>query len=151
MRRVVVLPAPFGPRKPVTEPGATEKLRSETARTSPKDLVRPRTSTPTGSTRGTAGAAMVAPRCGDGSSHAIAPGTAAEPIRPRRVAERRPRTRDPGHTRYQGSHTVPPVDARRPHTAGRGPARLEGQRVGAYRTVVVGTDGSDSSLRAVAR
>jgi nucleotide-binding universal stress UspA family protein len=29
--------------------------------------------------------------------------------------------------------------------------RQEGPRVGAYRTVVVGTDGSDSSLRAVAR
>jgi hypothetical protein len=48
MRSVVVLPAPFGPRKPVTEPGSTVKLRSLTARTWPKDFVRPRTSTRTG-------------------------------------------------------------------------------------------------------
>src|SRR4051794_13694611 len=51
MRRVVVLPAPLGPRKPVTEPGSTVKLRSSTARTAPKVLVRPATSTRTGSRR----------------------------------------------------------------------------------------------------
>src|SRR5690554_6204866 len=45
MRSVVVLPAPFGPRKPVTRPGWTVKLRSSTARTDPKVFVRPRTST----------------------------------------------------------------------------------------------------------
>jgi hypothetical protein len=28
---VVVLPAPFGPRKPVIRPGVTRKLRSSTA------------------------------------------------------------------------------------------------------------------------
>src|SRR6266568_4414766 len=39
-RRVVVLPAPLGPRKPVTVPGSTSKLRSSTARTLPKNLVR---------------------------------------------------------------------------------------------------------------
>src|SRR6266540_3943877 len=39
-RRVVVLPAPLGPRKPVTVPGSTSKLRSSTARTLPKYLVR---------------------------------------------------------------------------------------------------------------
>ncbi len=33
IRRVVVLPAPFGPRKPVTRPGATVNDRSSTART----------------------------------------------------------------------------------------------------------------------
>ena len=32
IRRVVVLPAPFGPRKPVIRPGSTAKLRSSTAR-----------------------------------------------------------------------------------------------------------------------
>src|SRR5262245_59965865 len=31
---VVVLPAPFGPRKPIRSPGCTVKVRSETARTS---------------------------------------------------------------------------------------------------------------------
>ena len=31
MRMVVVLPAPFGPRKPSTSPGATWKLTSSTA------------------------------------------------------------------------------------------------------------------------
>jgi hypothetical protein len=50
IRSVVVLPAPFGPRKPVTDPGSTVKLRSLTACTVPKDLVSPFTSTRTGST-----------------------------------------------------------------------------------------------------
>ncbi len=40
MRRVVVFPAPFGPRKPVTEPGSTVKLRFCTAVTGPNCLVR---------------------------------------------------------------------------------------------------------------
>src|ERR1039458_7307013 len=44
MRRVVVLPAPLGPRNPVTEPGSTLKLRSLTAWTEPKCLVSPRAS-----------------------------------------------------------------------------------------------------------
>src|SRR5204862_6205813 len=44
-RSVVVLPAPFGPRNPVTDPGSTLKLRSSTAFTvPPKTLVRPDTS-----------------------------------------------------------------------------------------------------------
>jgi hypothetical protein len=38
-RKVVVLPAPLGPSKPVTRPGCTEKLRLLTARTPPKDLL----------------------------------------------------------------------------------------------------------------
>ncbi len=45
VRRVVVLPAPFGPRKPVTRPGRTVKDRSDTAVTCPNRFVRPRTST----------------------------------------------------------------------------------------------------------
>ena len=36
---VVVLPAPFGPRKPVTWPGRTVKLRLSTAVTEPNRLV----------------------------------------------------------------------------------------------------------------
>src|SRR5690349_2065772 len=40
IRRVVVLPAPFGPRKPVTLPGDTVKLRLCTAVTDPNCLVR---------------------------------------------------------------------------------------------------------------
>ena len=44
MRRVVVLPAPFGPRKPVIRPGSTSKSRWSTAVKEPKRLVRPRTS-----------------------------------------------------------------------------------------------------------
>ncbi len=40
MRIVVVLPAPFGPRKPTTSPGSTLNERSSTARTAPKRLVR---------------------------------------------------------------------------------------------------------------
>src|SRR4051795_2177336 len=41
MRSVVVLPAPFGPRKPVTWPGSTVAERSETAATVPNRLVSP--------------------------------------------------------------------------------------------------------------
>ena len=40
-RRVVVLPAPFGPRNPVTRPGSTVKLRSSTAVTCPNCLLSP--------------------------------------------------------------------------------------------------------------
>ena len=39
MRMVVDLPEPLGPRKPVTTPGWTSKLRSRTATVSPKRLV----------------------------------------------------------------------------------------------------------------
>src|SRR4051794_41900971 len=45
---VVVLPAPLGPRKPVTDPGSTVNERSETARTGPNALLSSRTSTRTG-------------------------------------------------------------------------------------------------------
>src|SRR3954453_22996875 len=41
IRRVVVLPAPFGPRKPVTAPSRVLKLRSSTALTSPKRFDSP--------------------------------------------------------------------------------------------------------------
>ena len=41
---MVVLPAPLGPRKPVTRPGRTVKLRSTTARMAPKFLLSPATS-----------------------------------------------------------------------------------------------------------
>ncbi len=40
MRRVVVFPAPFGPRKPTTRPDSTSKLKWSTATSSPKRLVR---------------------------------------------------------------------------------------------------------------
>ena len=41
IRRVVVFPAPLGPRSPTTRPGASCTVRSSTATTSPKRLVRP--------------------------------------------------------------------------------------------------------------
>jgi hypothetical protein len=41
---VVVFPAPFGPRKPVTTPGSTLNVRSSTALNVPNILVRPTTS-----------------------------------------------------------------------------------------------------------
>src|ERR1035441_4898354 len=44
MRKVVVLPAPLGPRNPVTRPASTSKLRSSTATTSLNRLVSPETS-----------------------------------------------------------------------------------------------------------
>jgi len=40
IRNVVVLPAPFGPRNPVTRPGCTVNDRSSTACTGPKFLER---------------------------------------------------------------------------------------------------------------
>ena len=39
IRRVVVLPAPFGPRNPVTRPGRTVKLSPSTAVTGPNRLL----------------------------------------------------------------------------------------------------------------
>ena len=45
MHRIVVLfPDPLGPRKPVTRPGLTSKLRSLTATVRPNRLVSPLTS-----------------------------------------------------------------------------------------------------------
>src|SRR4051812_27545378 len=44
MRMVVDFPAPFGPRKPVTMPGLTVKVRLLTAVFSPYRLVRPSSS-----------------------------------------------------------------------------------------------------------
>ena len=41
IRSVVVFPAPLGPRSPTTRPGASCTVRSSTATTSPKRLVRP--------------------------------------------------------------------------------------------------------------
>jgi hypothetical protein len=43
-RIVVVLPAPFGPRKPVTLPGSMPNVKSSTATLSPYRFVSPRTS-----------------------------------------------------------------------------------------------------------
>src|SRR4051794_30003281 len=43
IRSVVVLPAPFGPRNPVTRPGSTVNDRSSTARSFRYTLVRPET------------------------------------------------------------------------------------------------------------
>src|SRR3954463_12837686 len=61
MRRVVVLPAPLGPRKPVTDPGWTVKESPSTARTEPKVLLSPLTSTRTGSKRGAEPAVLAPP------------------------------------------------------------------------------------------
>jgi hypothetical protein len=41
IRIVVDLPAPFGPKKPVTTPDGTEKLKSSTAVFAPYLLVNP--------------------------------------------------------------------------------------------------------------
>src|SRR5215468_267320 len=46
MRRVVVLPAPLGPRKPVTRPGRASNDRLSTARTVLYTLVSPLTRMP---------------------------------------------------------------------------------------------------------
>ncbi len=44
IRIVVVLPAPLGPRNPVTIPGSMEQVRSSTARVLPNTLVSPASS-----------------------------------------------------------------------------------------------------------
>src|ERR1700758_3698902 len=44
IRNVVVFPAPFGPRNPVTRPGSTVNDKSSTARTPRYSFVSPRTS-----------------------------------------------------------------------------------------------------------
>jgi hypothetical protein len=44
IRNDVVLPAPLGPRKPVTRPGSTRAVKSSTARTAPNVFVTPRNS-----------------------------------------------------------------------------------------------------------
>lgn len=48
-RTVVVLPAPFGPRSPRTEPAGASKDTSLSAWTSPKRFASPRTLTPNSS------------------------------------------------------------------------------------------------------
>ena len=76
---MVVLPAPFGPRNPVTVPGRTVKLRSSTAVTGPKRLVSRSTSITIGSAgrrRGARGAPVPPPGApgGAGSGGAGAAG-----------------------------------------------------------------------------
>src|SRR5262245_55410330 len=56
VRTVVVLPAPFGPRKPNTSPRPTSKLTSSNATRSPNRLVR-RSATSAGVSRAPSGAA----------------------------------------------------------------------------------------------
>ena len=51
MRSVVVLPEPFGPRKPVTFPAGAVNDISRTAVTRPNVFVSPRTSTSAMTTR----------------------------------------------------------------------------------------------------
>src|SRR4051812_30112229 len=83
IRSVVVFPAPFGPRKPVTEPGSTVKVRSDTAWTGPKDLESPLTSSRTG-------------RAGPGAVLAVGMGTprrrmgASHPSKRTRTGSREP-------------------------------------------------------------
>ena len=67
---VVVLPAPLGPRNPVTRPGRTVKLSPSTAVTGPKRLVSPSASISTGRAAGRAAragaAGTVGPAAGGG-------------------------------------------------------------------------------------
>src|SRR6185437_3480720 len=78
IRMVVVLPAPLGPRNPVTRPGRTAKLSPSTAVTGPNRLVSPLASINAGRTGGRrrAGGARwpagsaASPAAGDGESRA---------------------------------------------------------------------------------
>src|SRR5690606_20571523 len=63
----------FGPRKPVTRPGRTVKVRSSTARTGPKFFVRPRTSTTPSPSMALAGSAGTLIRDLPGSGAGAAP------------------------------------------------------------------------------
>src|SRR5215831_19893486 len=77
---VVVLPAPLGPRNPVTVPGRTVKLRPSRAVTAPKRFVSWSTSIttgPPGTRRGTRGAAAPGIACGAAAGTAAEAGTAA--------------------------------------------------------------------------
>src|SRR5689334_5902267 len=64
IRKVVVLPAPFGPRKPVTRPGSTSNDRLSTALTLRYCLVRPETTILPSANAVSSRA--VHPRCGRG-------------------------------------------------------------------------------------
>ena len=147
IRSVVVLPAPLGPRKPVTEPGSTVKLRSSTARTVPKDLVRPRTSTRTG--RRAVGAVLPV-EIGLSLRRVAVP--ARRPVHPSARGPTARRRRAVRHRRPALSPGDRPARTRAgAHTSPRHVRSSGGISESAYRTVVVGTDGSESSLRAVAR
>jgi hypothetical protein len=63
IRRVVVLPAPFGPRNPATRPDGMSKVRSSTARTPPNCLRSDRTEIAAvmAITVGVAGPGVIAP------------------------------------------------------------------------------------------
>src|SRR4029450_552134 len=65
IRTVVVLPAPFGPRKPQHSPSRTTKSMPSTARDSPNFLVSPLPST-TGGLVLDLGASEAPMTCGDG-------------------------------------------------------------------------------------
>ena len=106
MRSVVVLPAPFGPRKPVIRPGSIAKLSSSTAMVEPKRFVSPRTSS-------------------GGASGISRP--AARPGGRRRAAPRRGRSpegpRPACHSRTGGPGASARARGSRPSAAGTADAR----------------------------
>src|SRR5579859_1869287 len=74
MRKAVVLPAPFGPRRPSTVPCGTDGSMPRSARTSPNDLVNPSTKI--------AGAELVGDTCPPVQTASHICGTAPRTYRP---------------------------------------------------------------------
>src|SRR5262245_10297204 len=108
IRKVVVFPAPLGPRKPVTVPPSTPKLRSSTARTEPKRLVSPRTSI----------TAIVDPSVPAPRALRLALGSPAVPARQHHPGQRARGEHHQRHHRHPHpvvSHrSLPPLFGRRP-------------------------------------
>src|SRR4051812_5082763 len=127
---VVVLPAPFGPRKPVTMPGSTMKESSSTATAPRYRLVSSLTSI-TAATMPQHAAKHIGPRSLIPWSEAAAarrgyPGR-REPLRP---AEQPPvdRVRRPGRDRVSGGVRARGGGRRRPAGGGFGSPRADDRR-----------------------
>src|SRR5699024_10268254 len=75
MRREVDLPAPLGPRTPVTGPGGHERVRTSTATREPERMVRTRMSR----AAVVLGALVMAPRSGGQGGARDRPGVAPGP------------------------------------------------------------------------
>src|SRR4051812_3371943 len=132
MRRVVVLPAPFGPRKPYTSPLRTLMLTESTASRSPYFLLRScvsRTSSFMTSTVVADGVPVVRHRAAAAYAGLRTPDTQPPLRRPRRVDLGSVRDRDPGvAARELVGARAPGGDARRHAGAATRGRRAVGRR-----------------------
>src|ERR1022692_3668972 len=110
MRRAVVFPAPFGPRKPTTRPDSTSKLTWSTATSPPKRLVRSRNSI-------TATAANLPVRSGyrrGADTPPAAPESASEPGDREQADPHALRVDDPVQVGWGSASPLPAGDSRSP-------------------------------------